>query len=181
MKILKTGNAVYVVNLNEDGKLTILKDGKIFQDAGMLIKTLGGIESVLARCVEYTNEEWQAKLDTEKAERKAREEARSKREKEQHLMYKAEYEKVFGKGGIVEATYENVCVLLKYLHGINHGLWPNLPKMTIEYKCGQYDCDFVTATVISLNKPIEVDGEKISKLCIGGKPGFLLEYTKILF
>ena len=58
MKILKTGNAVYEVNLNEDGKLTILKDGKIFQDAGMLIKTLGGIESVLARCVEYTNEEW---------------------------------------------------------------------------------------------------------------------------
>lgn len=181
MKILKTNTTTYEVRQNEDGTLTILWQKRPIQRAGELIRNLGGIDAVLARCQEYTEEEWQSELDSKKAARKAKEEVQKRREEARHLKCKEDYDAVFGGGDVVEATYENVCILLRYLHGINHGLWRNLPKMTIEYRCGQYDCDFVTATAINLDKPIDVDGEMISKFCIGGKNGYMSGYTKILF
>lgn len=183
MKILKTNTTVYEVIQNEDGTLTILWQNHPLHRAGQLINSIGGVDAVLARCKDYTEEEWKAEKEAEKAARKAKAEAKAKREEALTAKYKVDFDAIFGSGEIVEANYKNVCALLRYFQCVRRCFWPRLPKMTIGYSCTQYDCGTSTATAIKLDRAItdEDTGEKTNMFCIGGGPRDLVKYTQIRF
>lgn len=68
---LKTKSATYDVVKNEDGTLTITSGKSPVRNAGQMIMSMGGVDALLARCKEYTEEEWQAKKAADKAARTA--------------------------------------------------------------------------------------------------------------
>lgn len=87
---------------------------------------------------------------------------------------------MFTDGATVESTPHNIYVLLSYLNTQNWGTW-NLPKMTIGYKCNQYDCDGKQVTTIILDKPILYKGEMLSHFQVGAPRGHLTQYAKLSF
>jgi hypothetical protein len=58
---------------------------------------------------------------------------------------------------------------------MNWGAW-QLPKMSIGYSAHQYDCDGQQASTITLDKPIDYYGEKVSKFKVGGGRLHLTKY-----
>ena len=83
--------------------------------------------------------------------------------------------------GPIEATVENIKLLLLWLNEQNWGSW-TLPKLSIGYSAHQYDCEGVTATTIKLDKPISdeeygIENETMFK--VGGKRGHLNKYQSI--
>ncbi len=78
----------------------------------------------------------------------------------------------------IEANEENLSLVLFYLNEQNWGGW-NLPQLTVGYSANQYDCDGSVATTITLDKPIMIDGELISKFKTGGKRGHLNNYRSL--
>lgn len=152
---------------------------KVFRDAGMFIKQQGGVEALLAKSkwvddlnawVEDANAK--AKVEHDKAHAVAME-----REAERKAKRKAEYERLFS-GEVTETTPETIGILLRYLNTQNWGTW-NLPKMSIGYKCLQFDCAGTTATAIRLDAPIEYDGEMVTTFEYGAPHGHLTKYTTI--
>lgn len=55
---LKTKSATYDVVKNEDGTLTITLGKSPVRNTGQMIMSMGGVDALLARCKEYTEEEW---------------------------------------------------------------------------------------------------------------------------
>ena len=96
---------------------------------------------------------------------------------ERELQIKSEFDTAFSNE-ITEATIENITILLYYLNSINWGMW-KLPKMTIGYSCHQYDCNGQTATTITLDKPIDYDGQMLTKFVVGVGPRHLSNYTQL--
>lgn len=93
---------------------------------------------------------------------------------------KADYETLLARSenGVIETTYENIGIVLRYLNTQNWGGW-KLPKMTIGYACHQYDCDGKIATTMKLDEAIEVyDGEKESMFQTGAPHGHLQKYCR---
>jgi len=81
----------------------------------------------------------------------------------------------------IEATVENVRLVLVYLNEQNWGSW-TLPKMTIGYSANQYDCDGSQATTIKLDKKISCLENGIENECmfkIGGSRGHLNKYQRL--
>lgn len=177
MKILQTNTAVYQVRQKEDGTLSITLCGDPIKNAGRFIMQLGGVEGVLARCKEYIEEEWKAKLERDKAVRKAARENALAREEKYREQHEAEYRTLLAKSEVIETTPENIGIVLRYLNDYNWGSW-TLPKMTIGYACHQYDCDGKQATTMTLDSPIEVDGEMMDKFQTGALGGHLTKYHR---
>ena len=71
------------------------------------------------------------------------------------------------EGKVFDANLENIRRILLYLNSMNWGVW-QLPKMTCGYSAHQYDCDGHQASTITLDKPIDYYGEKVSKFKVGG-------------
>jgi len=71
------------------------------------------------------------------------------------------------EGKVFDANIENIRRILLYLNSMNWGVW-QLPKMTCGYSAHQYDCDGHQASTITLDKPIDYYGEKVSKFKVGG-------------
>ena len=177
MKILQTNTATYQVKQKEDGTLNITHYDKPIENAGQFIMQFGGVEEVLARCKDYTEEEWTAEIDRQYAARKAAREnalARQEKYKEQH---QAEYKALLAKSEVIETTPENIGIVLRYLNDRNWGSW-TLPKMSIGYSCHQYDCDGKQATTMTLDRPIEVDGEMVDKFKTGAPVRHLIKYHR---
>uniref|UniRef100_A0AB33J1E9 Uncharacterized protein n=1 Tax=Prevotella sp. GTC17254 TaxID=3236794 RepID=A0AB33J1E9_9BACT len=173
MKILKTNSAEYKVTVNEDGTLNITnlcKNNAPIQNAGVFIQSMGGMESVLHKCKEMTEEQYAEELSERKRQREAAAKRAAEREFEREQQIKAEYDAAFS-GEVTETTIENVTILLNYLNSMNWGVW-KLPKMTIGYKCCQYNCDGRLATTITLDRPINYDGEMLRKFIVGKTHGF---------
>lgn len=175
---LETNTRNYDVVKNADGTLSISFDGSPIQNAGSFIIQMGGVENVLAKCKEYTPESWTAELE----ERKEKKELAKQLANNQKQIVIADHEKayhaVFGKGGIVCSTLDNISALLNYLNDNNVGCW-TLPKMSIGYVCNQYDCDGTIATTIKLDKPINYDGEMVDKFQVGAPVGHLAKYSRL--
>ena len=142
-----------VVTQNEDGTLYITENGEQIKNPGNFIYGMGGIEAVLARCKEMT-------------------------EKERIAGVEKAYISVFDGNGTVEATPQNISILLSYLNTKNCGTWV-LPKMSIGYQCNQYDCDGRQATTIKLDTPIPYNGEMVSQFQTGAPRGHLNKYHRI--
>jgi len=79
------------------------------------------------------------------------------------------------EGKVFNANLENIRRILLYLNSMNWGVW-QLPKMTCGYSAHQYDCDGHQASTITLDKPIDYYGEKVSKFKVGGGRLHLTKY-----
>lgn len=79
------------------------------------------------------------------------------------------------EGKVFDANIENIRRILLYLNSMNWGAW-QLPKMSIGYSAHQYDCDGQQASTITLDKPIDYYGEKVSKFKVGGGRLHLTKY-----
>ena len=180
MKILKTNKTDYKVVVNQDGTLTITdlrKNNASIQNPGALIMSMGGINGVLLRCEEISEENYAEELEKRKVEKEETTQKIAKDRLERERQMKSEFDEAFSNE-ITESTIENITVLLRYLNSVNWGMW-RLPKMTIGYTCNQYDCNGKKATTIILNTPINYDGEMLTKFVVGGGPRHLTDYTQL--
>lgn len=193
-KIFRTKRVIYRVEQNENGTLEIFReyfslknmdhwvfDGRKFDNAGSLIISAGGIDGLLNQCEDVDDIEGMIeRLNAEKAEirRKANEE-RSRQASLLAGIAETEFTRVFDGKEVVTANAESVYVLLRYLNTKNWGLW-KLPKMSIGYRCNQYDCDGRTATTIILDEPIKVAGKEGTMFVYGAPIGHLTKYERIV-
>ena len=184
MKILKTSRFHYEVIVNEDGTLRILYAGdkSNVPNAGALINGMGGIQKVLERCEEYTQEEYEKEMleyrEKVKADRAAARVRAREKEEERAKSHDEEYKALLSKGEVIESTPENIGIVLRHLSDCNLGAW-TLPRMTIGYSCNQYDCDGKQATTMKLDRPINVNGEMVNKFKVGAPVGHLLQYHRV--
>ena len=177
---LKTKSATYDVVKNEDGTLTITLGKSPVRNTGQMIMSMGGVDALLARCKEYTEEEWQAKKAADKAARTAQVRAGERMAEKYAAQHEDEDNAIFGGDKIAECTPDNIRQLLIHLNGQNWGLW-KLPKMNVDYKCSQHDCDGKPATTIILAEPVSCDGRMTSRFCIGAPAKYLNDYYKFRY
>lgn len=182
-------NKLYFVTLNEDGSLFITSDGiNSIKNAGMFILSRGGIQRVIDRCTEeitldefksrvaIQNEHKQYYQDHKKKILAAQAQKNAEKQAAQDAHYKRLFRELMEKSnGVIESTYENISIVLAYLNTQNWGSW-ELPKMTINYRCNQYDCEGKQATTMILDKMIQVDGEYHSHFVFGAPRGHLSKY-----
>ncbi|MED9961734.1 MAG: hypothetical protein U0J38_01125 [Bacteroidales bacterium] len=186
---LQTSTRILWVRENEDGSLFITDDfEKSLWNAGLLINQLGGIDKVKNRLQgeELTKEEAEAYMQERHAYnvemRKNQAKRQAEKEIEKAKQRKADYEALLERSvnGVIETTYENIGIVLRYLNTINWGGW-DLPKMTIGYSCNQYDCDGKTATTMKLDKAIKLyedEDETESMFQVGAPFGHLTKYRR---
>lgn len=193
-KIFKTRRVIYRVEKNENGTLDIYreyfslknmdhweKDGRKFNNAGSLIITAGGIDGLLRQCEDVEDiDAMIARLNVEKAEIRRKANAERMRQLTAAAnIAEDNYHRLFDGKDVVETNAESVYTLLRYLNGVNWGVW-SLPKMTIGYQCNQYDCDGRTATTIKLDSPISVGGRMGTQFVYGAPRGHLMKYERIV-
>ncbi len=172
---------IYQVILQEDGTLFVTLDGKKSIDrVGLFIRDLGGVESLLAKCVEDTRslaEMYAAAEAQRKAARKAKRlKAEQKAEqKEQEAEEELRRLQNASPDNVIEATLDNLAVVARYLAAINWGVW-QMPQMSISYSAIPYEGG---AVAIKLDRPIAVDGKDVSRLAYGARHGELPEYYRI--
>lgn len=180
MKILRTNKTDYKVVENQDGTLTITdlrKNNEPIKNPGALIVSMGGVNNVIKRCEEVSEKAYAEEFEKRRIEKEAAAQKSAKCKLEHELQIKSEFETAFSNE-ITETTIESITLLLYYLNSINWGMW-KLPKMTIGYSCHQYDCNGQMATTITLNTPIEYEGEMLTKFVVGGGPRHLTGYTQL--
>lgn len=185
-----TKKNVFQITQSEDGKLVFFPENA---DAGSLIMSNGGREQFLAKCVEKeaSYEEVKAEFDAEnqKAEeaKKAEHLVRSQQVQEE---IESSYRNLLAKYGIdmnnidrskkIDATAENLYIIMRYLRTINWGQWI-LPSLTQEYSANQYDCgNGNTAVTVILDKGItNFEGKLVKEFQYGATGGHLAKYTNI--
>lgn len=174
-----TSKKSFLVEQNPDGTLLITKTStmKPLENAGSFIVSQGGIDAILSKCKEVTDEQFledrkQLLMRNEQAKQHSQELALANRKHHEQA-----YLSVFS-GDTVEATVENIRILLCYLNDINWGVW-QLPSMTIGYTCNQYDCDGKIATTLTLDTPIEYRGEQVTQFQHGAPSGHLRHYHRL--
>ena len=177
---LRTNTRVLDVVVNNDGTITITCEGKPINNPGQFILQMGGIDAILARCKEYTDAAWQAELEREQSVKLAAKVAARQRCEQLIKEHELAYQKVFGHGDVVETTPKNIYILLSYLNDSNLGNW-KLPKMSIGYRCNQYDCDGKQATTITLDKAIVYDGKPARCFEVGAPIRHLVKFQKLSF
>ena len=176
----KSGNTACYVNVQEDGFLVLTNEygNRLnYETCARIINSIGR-DNLLKACKEGDLKEAiraRNKEIDEKNRRKA--ELYEKYEAERNARYLAEYkwiEAAIKNGDTIEATYDNIVKVLRYLNSKNWGTW-KLPKMSIGYRCNQYDCDGRQATTMILDK--EVEGS--SRYCYGAPRRYLDKYTHL--
>ena len=177
---LKTNTRVMDVVVNNDGTITITCNHEPINNPGQLIIQMGGVAAVIARCKEYTDADWQAELEREEAAKLAAKDAAKQRAELLIKEHEVAYHEVFGNEDVVETTPKNIYILLSYLNDISWGCW-ELPKMSIGYRCDQYDCDGKLATTITLDKAIVYDGRPTRFFEVGAPVRHLMKYKKLSY
>ena len=179
LKLRTNSRDLDVVVIN-DGTITITCKGEPINNPGQFILQMGGIDAVLARCKEYTAAEWQAELEREQSVKLAAKVAARQRCEQLIKEHELAYQKVFGTGDVVETTPRNIYILLSYLNDHNWGSW-QLPKMSIGYRCNQYDCDGVQATTLTLDRAVDYDGRPTRLFEVGAPHRHLVKFQKLSY
>ena len=177
---LRTNTRVLDVVVNYDSTITITCNHEPIINPEQFIHQMGGINAVLARCREYTEAEWQAELEREQYAKLAAKEAARQRCEQLIKERELAYHEVFGNGAVVEATPKNIYILLSYLNDHSWGSW-KLPKMSIGYRCNQYDCDGKQATTLTLDRAIDYDGKPIRSFEVGAPVLHLMRFQKLSY
>lgn len=176
-------NLRLIVEKNDGGeKLFTIKnmDGTPYGNAGSLIASFRDHSSFWERCI--TKEEFDKRIAQFEFSRSPeavaqRREVEKKRAEAERAAAKKEFEALAASGSPIPATYENIAIVLRWLNTQNWGTW-TLPALSIGYSAQQYDCDGKIATTITLNRPIYVGGEPVSKFVHGAPHGHLLKYQR---
>ena len=177
---LRTNSRDLDVVVNNDGTITITCNHEPINNPGQFIHQMGGINAVLTRCKEYTAAEWQAELEREQSAKLAAKVAARQRCEQLIKEHELAYHEVFGIGDVVETTPKTIYILLSYLNDISWGSWV-LPKMSIGYRCNQFDCDGKQATTITLDKAIDYDGRPTRCFEVGAPIRHLMRFQKLSF
>lgn len=164
---------------NEDGTITLYQaDGSLHPNPGRFILSMGGIAAVLRRCVET---DWEAAIASRAAEEARKEEKRQEKANQLYAEHEEARKKCEAlKGTAVEATLENIQLILKALYSMpGIGYVSHLPFIkNIPYTAINYDCDGQRVATVKLDKP--VGGYKKLYYCCGAKKrGHLERYTSI--
>ena len=180
MMKLRTNSRDLDVVVNNDGTITITCNHEPINNPGHFIHHMGGITAVLTRCKEYTAAEWQAELEREQSAKLAAKVAARQRCEQLIKEHELAYHEVFGIGDVVETTPKTIYILLSYLNDISWGSWV-LPKMSIGYRCNQFDCDGKQATTITLDKAIDYDGRPTRCFEVGAPVRHLMRYQRLSY
>lgn len=181
LEVSKTGDeSKPLLLMNRVVKGNILATPSEYDNAGQLIKDNGGVENFLSLC--FGEDEFEKRLESiryaSSPERLAvLEQRKAEREEKMKAEREKEYLDLLGEKGYIETTYENIGIVLRYLNCRNWGSW-ELPKMTIGFRCNQYDCDGKTASTMILDTPIDVYGDKESMFVVGAPVGHLMKYRR---
>lgn len=155
-------------------------NGAKYPSASALIGSYGGVDGFWEVCMskQCFNERYakwiEANSSKRVAERKMKAAARRLVIEESRGIA---YRELVAKGLPISSTYDNICVVLRYLNTLNWGAW-KLPSMTIGYRCNQYDCDGKQASTMILDEPIEVDGKMVDRFVSGAPHGHLSKYYR---
>ena len=184
-----TKKNVYLITKNDDGTLTFTPEVK---NAGAMIMQRGGISAFLEHCIEDERSFNEFVEDHELVAKKQKEYRNAMRlqsaNAEKESVAKA-YNEMISKYGmsienidksvVIDATAENLYVLMRYLRSIPYGQW-RLPSLSQSYSANQYDCDGKIAVTVILNDGIITeDGKVVKKLKYGAPMGHLSNYTNI--
>ena len=184
-----TKKNVYLITKNDDGTLTFTPEAK---NAGAIIMQRGGISAFIDHCIEDERGFKEFVEDRELVAKKQKEYREAMRQQsanaEKEAVAKA-YNEMLSKYGmsignidksvVIEASVENLYVLMRYLRSISWGQW-RLPSLSQEYSANQYDCDGKIAVTVILNDGITTeDGKVVKKLQYGAPMGHLSNYTNI--
>lgn len=184
-----TKKNVYLITKNDDGTLTFTPEAK---NAGAMIMQRGGISAFLEHCIEDERDFKEFVEDRELVAKKQKEYREAMRlqsaNTEKESVVKA-YNEMLSKYGMsignidksvaIEASVDNLYVLMRYLRSIPWGQW-HLPTLSQGYSANQYDCDGKIAVTVILNDGITTeDGKVVKKLQYGAPMGHLSNYTNI--
>ncbi len=178
MKVLKLKARNIVVNQNEDGTLRLTQNGKPIDNAGSVIVSLGGIDGVLARCEEMSEEELIAPETLRKRQAQEKQARILQRKQEEEKRARAAYEEVFGGQDVVESSPRNISRLLYYINAVGYIDIP-LPAMSIGYRIHFYDCEGTLVTAITLDSPVSYMGGLVCKFKTPSPRGHLEKYCVI--
>lgn len=168
------------VEQNPDGTLTLTdyRDGTPFADAGMLIKSTGGIGNFLTFCID--EEHAKARIEAQRIcrspeYRRAQTQKQAEREAIASIRHKEDFDALPRP---IPATYDNIGVVLRYLRDQNYG-GVTLPPMTVGYTFNMYDCDGRLAAAMVTDEDIIEDGENLGRRFVVGAPaGHLVKYLR---
>lgn len=189
MKYLITKNKTYTVEeTNNPAKPLIVKrlgKDKEYENAGHMIKSLGGVDKFLSLCKDEAyyqqclkNLEYFKSGEYQEFEKARKAAAQNMKAQISERRIKAYKELLASCGYIIETNPKNIAIVLAYLNEVNWGGW-ELPTMTIGYRCNQYDCNGKTATTMILDTPIDYHGEMCDKFVFGAPAGHLKNYRRI--
>ncbi len=168
---LKNSNRIIEVRRNQDGTLFLTANGKTpILNAGQVIKCLGGIENVLAKCNDVN-------VDSISDFIRVRED----RQKQKKDIIISDYNNLLSQYEVIPITLDNLRIILRYLRVVNHGLW-NLPRLFTGYSANQYDCNGKIAVTIIFDEPINIGLRcgAVDKVVMGAPNGYLQEYSRIV-
>lgn len=184
-----TKKNVYLITKNDDGTLTFFPEEK---NAGSIIMQRGGIQGFLEYCIEDERSYDDFCKDVQLVKQKQREYREAMRmqnaDAEKNAVANA-YNAMLANYGMsignidksieIDATKDNLYVLMRYLRTIPLSMW-QLPKLSQGYTANQYDCEGKIAVTITLNQGLLTDDLKIiKKLQYGAPMGHLTNYTNI--
>ena len=184
-----TKKNVYLITKNDDGTLTFTPEAK---NAGAMIMQRGGISAFIDHCIEDERDFKEFVEDRELVAKKQKEYREAMRlqsaNAEKEAVAKA-YNEMLSKYGmgignidksvVIEASVENLYVLMRYMRSTPMGQW-KLPALSQGYSANQYDCDGKIAVTITLSEGVLSDEGKIIKgLQYGAPMGHLSYYTNI--
>ncbi len=172
---LKNSNRIIEVRRNQDGTLFLTANGKTpILNAGQVIKCLGGIDGVLAKCNDVNVDSINDFLGLKKD-----------RQQELFIQNKkviiSDYNNLLSQYEVIPITLDNLRIILRYLRVVNHGLW-NLPRLQTGYSANQYDCNGKIAVTIIFDEPINIGLRcgAVDKVVMGAPKGYLQEYSRIV-
>lgn len=155
-------------------------DGTPYENAGNLIGSFQNNDKFWARCI--SKEEFEERLARFNFSRspefmQQKKEREAALEAERREAARQAFEDLAAAGSPIPATYDNIAVILHYLNTQNWGAW-KLPALSVGYTANQYDCDGKSATTLTLDEPIMVGGEPVTKFETGAPHGHLRGYHK---
>lgn len=141
------------------------------------VKSAGGLDAFKARLISL--DEAEARLSAEaaaKAERDAQKAADAAKEKAAATEARLRLTKA-EKAGAIAPTQENIRDLLL---SVQHNCaWP-LPQFAVGYSVNCYDCGNgkIAATAV-FDTPVLINGQLITRICLGAPRGYLDKYTRL--
>jgi hypothetical protein len=158
-------------------------DGKPWVYTGTYIHSLGGYEKFLEelqesdKTIEELRNERGKQLAPVAAQKEIMKDERIALKREVLKQNRWEYYKLLESDEPNECNTRNICIILRYLNGLDESQWGELPKLKIGYKCKKRAIitknklnTGKTYIIMRLKDNIDIDGEPCSSFVFGHRP-----------